>query len=284
MHLGMSSYSFSSAIAAGDLDILGVIDWIGTSKAEHLEIATVGLGADLLTQPELIDTIRQRAADRGVKLASYVVGASFRGPDAAEQIAEVKAQLDVAHRLGITRLRHDVVEWAWRESDLAELEKTFTQIVPACQEIADYAAERGIETSVENHGFCINNSERVRRLMHQVDRPNFGTTLDIGNFLCVDDSPVAAVAQNVQYASVVHLKDFYVRRTEPGRGWLKTLAGNYIRGSILGFGDLEIQRILRIIKESGYDGPLSIEFEGLENPLVAAEIALENAERIWAEV
>jgi sugar phosphate isomerase/epimerase len=190
----------------------------------------------------------------------------------------------VAQRLGITRLRHDVVEWAWRESDLAELEKTFTQIVPACQEIADYAAERGIETSVENHGFCINNSERVRRLIHLVDRPNFGTTLDIGNFLCVDDSPVAAVAQNVQYASVVHLKDFYVRRTEPGRGWLKTLAGNYIRGSILGFGDLEIPRILRIIKESGYDGPLSIEFEGLENALVAAEIALDNAERIWGEV
>jgi sugar phosphate isomerase/epimerase len=283
MHLGMSSYSFSSTIAAGDLDILGVIDWIGASKAEHLEIATVGLGADLLTQPELIDAIRQRAADRGVTLASYVVGANFRGEDAAEQIAEVKAQLDVAQRLGITRLRHDVVEWAWRERDVAELEQTFNTIVPACQEIADYAAERGIETSVENHGFCINNSERVRRLIHLVDRPNFGTTLDIGNFLCVDDSPVAAVTQNVRYASVVHLKDFYVRDAEPGRGWLKTLAGNYIRGAILGYGDLEIPRILSIIKESGYDGPMSIEFEGLEDPLVAAEIALENAHRIWNE-
>src|SRR5215467_6424480 len=106
MHLGMSSYSFSSAIARGDLDILGVIDWIGASKAEHLELATVGLGADLLVQPDLIEAIKRRADERGVVLASYVVDGNFRGPDAAERIAKVKAQVDVAHRLGIPRLRH----------------------------------------------------------------------------------------------------------------------------------------------------------------------------------
>jgi len=66
-----------------------------------------------------------------------------RDPDRAAQIARVKAQVDVAHRLGITRVRHDVVEWAWRERDLTELEETFALIVPACQEIADYAAVRG---------------------------------------------------------------------------------------------------------------------------------------------
>ena len=283
MHLGMSSYSFASKIASGDLDILGVIDWVGTSKAEHLEIATAGLGVDLIERPELVEEVARRAAERGVALVSYCVEGNFRDPDRAAQIARVKAQVDVAHQLGISRVRHDVVEWAWRERDENELAETFALIVPACQEIADYAAERGITTSVENHGFCINNSERVRRLIHLVDRPNFGTALDIGNFVCVDEQPVSAVAQNVQYASVVHLKDFYVRTVEPGRGWLKTVAGNYLRGSILGFGDLEISRIFGIIKTSGYDGPLSIEFEGLEDPFLAAEIAIENAQRIWAD-
>ena len=284
MHLGMSSYSFAAKIAAGDLDVLGVIDWIAESPAEHLELATVGLGADLVAEPDLVDAIRARAKERNVALVSYCVEGNFRDPDPAAQIARVKAQLDVAHRLGIPRLRHDVVEWAWREKDQAELEQTYEAIVPACQEIADYAGTLGISTCVENHGFCINNSERVRRLVYAVDRPNFGTALDIGNFLCVDEQPISGVAADIPYATIVHVKDFYVRQANPGSGWLKTLNGNYLRGSIVGFGDLDIPRILGIIKASGYDGPMSIEFEGAEDALAAAEIAIDNVQRIWAAI
>lgn len=282
MHLGISSYSFSASLARGDLDLLGMIDWIAESAAEHLELATIGLGADLPAQPDLVEALRDRAAVRGVGLTGYCVGADLRGPDRSGQIAKLKAHIDVAHRLGIPQVRHDVVEWAWRESDQAELEETFDAIVPACQELADYAAARGMSTCVENHGFCFNNSERICRLVHLVDRPNFGLAVDIGNFLCVDEQPGPGVAATIGRAIEVHLKDFYVRRSEPGQGWLRTLNGSYLRGSIVGFGDLDIPELLGITKASGFDGPMSIEFEGAEEPLAAAQIALENIHRIWA--
>ena len=50
----------------------------------------------------------------------------------------------------------------------------------------------------------MNGSERVRRLLYLVDQPNFKTTLDVGNFLSVDENPVVAVAANAPYASIVH--------------------------------------------------------------------------------
>jgi sugar phosphate isomerase/epimerase len=39
-----------------------------------------------------------------------------------------------------------------------------------------------------------------------------------------------------------------------------------LRGSILGQGDLDIADIIASIKASGFDGYVSIEFEGMEDP------------------
>ncbi|HEU0164801.1 MAG TPA: sugar phosphate isomerase/epimerase family protein [Thermomicrobiales bacterium] len=284
MKLGVSSYSFATAFATGTMDILDAIDWIAGSSASHLEISLAGLGQDLIEQPDLVAAIKQRATEKNVPLVNYVVGANFRDSDLAGQIARLKKHIDIAHDLGITHFRHDVVEWGWRDPSQKEFEQVFATVVPVTQEIADYAAPLGIVTSVENHGFGFNNSERVRRLVDAVDRPNFRTTLDIGNFLCVDEQPIYAVAMNLPYASVIHLKDFYVRDERPGDGWLKTVAGNHIRGAIVGYGDLPMRRLLTLIKESGFDGPISIEFEGIEDDLLAIQTGLANAVRIWDEI
>ncbi len=312
MNLGVSSYSFSQSFARGEMDILDAIDWVAESDAAHFELTGVGLvatvatlergapagswdpanypdrsaniAADLVNQPALIEAIRLHAETKGVPLSNYSVGADFRADDLAAEIARVKQHLDTAHALGIRYFRHDVVAWSWREDSQTEFEGVFDTLVEASRELADYAAPLGITTSVENHGFCMNVSERVRRLIVAVDRPNFRTTLDIGNFLCVDELPESAVPLNLPYASVVHLKDFYRREFVPGDGWLTTLAGNAIQGSIVGFGDLPMKRLLAAVKASGFDGPISIEYEGQVPDLYAIETGLANATRIWNEV
>ena len=43
----------------------------------------------------------------------------------------------------------------------------------------------------------VQHSERVQALIHAVDRVNFRTTLDVGNFVCVDEDSVAAVTNNL---------------------------------------------------------------------------------------
>jgi len=284
MRIGVSSYSFASAFEKGTMDILGAIDWVADSSASHMEISIAGLGSQLIDDPELVEQIRERAESRGVPLVNYVVAADFRDPDIGAQIERLKAHLHVAHILGIRLFRHDVVAWSWREKDQAEFERTFEAVVPICREIANYAATLGITTSVENHGMSMNNSERVRRLVEAVDLPNFRVTLDIGNFLCVDEMPQSAVPQTLPYASVVHLKDFYIREFSPGEGWLTTVADRSILGAIVGFGDLPMRSLISTIKSSGFNGPISIEFEGLEDSLVGAGIGLANAQRIWDEV
>ena len=181
-------------------------------------------------------------------------------------------------------MRHDISFRPPAEATVEQFEADLPILIEGCQRIADYADRYGITTSIENHGFYVQASDRIRRLIHLVDRPNFKTTLDTGNFLCVDEDPVAAVKHNLPVASMVHVKDFYVRRASsynPGEGWFKTMSGNHLRGAITGHGDIPLQDILSAIKHSGYDGYISIEFEGLEECKKAARISMDNVRRVW---
>ena len=296
MKIGFITYSFTAACRAGELDIFKMIDWIVEKGGEHLEIspspATVMLNGD----PAMTDKVRDYAAKRGLPLSSYTVGANFltvtdengvtRNKTAEERRAEierVKTEVDVAARLGVHRMRHDVGYRAQADCTLANFEADLPLAVEACREIADYAAQFDIVTSTENHGYHFQGSERIGRLVAGVNRPNYRTTLDVGNFVCADEDPEIAVMNNLPIASMIHFKDFYLRKQVlcPDQ-WGMTRHGRYFRGAVTGCGDVDLPSIVKLIKASGYDGFLSIEYEGKEPNLAACEMALANVRKLFA--
>jgi inosose dehydratase len=194
--------------------------------------------------------------------------------------------VDVAHRLGVKRMRHDVAFRPIPETSVKQFEADLPKLIEPLRRIADYASQFGITTSLENHGFYIQSPERVLRVMHEVDRANYRVTMDVGNVMCVDADSVCSVQSLLPHASMVHLKDFYYRssRMNPGEGWFQTSHGNFLRGAIVGFGDIQMVEVIRLIRQSGYDGYISIEFEGMEDCLTGTRIGLENARRIWDQV
>ena len=246
MKLGVTAYSLARQLREGKMDVFNVIDWIADQGGEHVEIAP-GNYIDM-EEPELPERIREHASRRGLFVSNYAVGGNFVEGEVdtlEREIEQVIHQVDIAHRLGVSRMRHDAAWRAREETTPAQFEADLERIVGACRRIADYAAPLGITTSVENHGFHVQSSERVLRLIHEVDRPNFRLTMDIGNFMCADESSVAAVKRAIPYASMIHLKDFYLRPSyrDPGKGWFRTRTGDYLRGAILGNGDIELWEV-----------------------------------------
>ena len=65
----------------------------------------------------------------------------------------------------------------------------------------------------------------------------------------------------------------------PGEGWFPTRSGNYLRGSILGHGNIPVRECISILKNSGYDGFLSLEFEGMEDPMLGIELGIDKLKR-----
>lgn len=282
MKIGVSTYSLSRAIIAKQWSVLEVIDYVAEIGGQHIEIVPVGY--NLTDSPELIDQIRDKASRLQIDISNYAIGANFADKNDLEfeqEIESVKGEVDIAHRLGVRFMRHDVA--TSKDRSIRHFLDELPRLSEACRRIADYADQYGITTSVENHGYFIQASDRVQALLHQVDRPNFKTTLDIGNFMCVDEEPTSAVKKNIPYASMVHIKDFYLRRADHdlGEGWFKTHSGNLLRGAIVGHGDIPMREVLRTIKQSGYDGYMSIEFEGLEDCKLGTRLSLEYTKKLW---
>ncbi|TCZ77263.1 sugar phosphate isomerase/epimerase [Paenibacillus albiflavus] len=286
MKLGISSYCLYPNLHSQEMSVRQMLEWVKAQGADHVEFTPHGI--DFETNPGAVEQIADATRKLGLEVANYAISANFlqSTPDEYRQeLARVKKQVELAARLGSSQMRHDVVAWAYKQSSVGQFEGDFEHLVDACGIIADYAASYGITTTIENHGFYITPSDRSLRIVQAVNRPNFKMLLDIGNFLCVDENPVAAVKQCLSVASIIHFKDFYIRRAYeyPGEGWVQTMNGNYIRGAIFGQGDMDVRYIIRIIKESGYKGPISIEFEGFEAAERGTSASFANARRLWDE-
>ncbi|MFA5858342.1 MAG: sugar phosphate isomerase/epimerase family protein [Elusimicrobiota bacterium] len=281
--VGLSTYSLSRAIKAKEFDILGAIQWIKDNGGEFVELSYGGLADN----PKLVDDIREKAKSCELDIASYTIGAAFIQDTDEKYRAEIermKKEVEIGARLGVKRMRHDAAGRPKPDCNIEQFMKDLPKVADACREIADHAKKYGITTSVENHGFFMQKSDRVQMLINAVGRENFRTTIDIGNFLCADEDPVVATKNNIRFASHVHFKDFYIRKQYPGEGWINTLYGNYLRGAIIGFGDVDTRAVLQVIKESTYEGYLSIEFEGGEECKLGSKTGIANLKRLVSEL
>ena len=90
----------------------------------------------------------------------------------------------------------------------------------------------------------------------------------MGNFACADEDSCHAVSKLAPYAFHVHAKDFLKFESEEaagGKGGFPTRGMNYLVGTSVGYGDIPVEKCIKILKNAGYDGYISIEYEGSED-------------------
>lgn len=300
MKIGISSYCLSPAMGSGKMTIFDVIDYAKEIGCEHIEFVPFYLPFVIEEEKrlnhDLIGKVKEKCQSVGLEMSTYSVNANIIDPDPEarrKEIERVKLHIDAAHELGLKWMRHDIASFRrpFETNTVANFEKEFPLMVEGTRELYDYADSLGVHTTLENHGFFCNGSDRLIRIIEAVNRPNLKMTLDVGNFLCVDEFAEGAVKKCIPYAQIIHFKDFYIRSKErlPGQTgmfncnmgrWFETLGGKMLRGSILGQGDIDIWEVTRIIKNSGFDGYLSIEFEGMEECTQGTKISFDMARGI----
>ena len=280
MKTAVSSYSFGEYIKPERLGLMGVI-----SKAKEMGFEGIELLERDVESVEHAKQIAAYAAEVGIEIASFCVGADFINKPFDEEVARVKGLVDIAAALGTPVLRHDIT--AGSKSD-AKIGISYDALLPrmadATREITTYAAGLGVRTLTENHGYFSQDANRVEKLINAVNHENFGALVDVGNFMCADEDPWKSVAIMAPYAYHVHVKDFHKKsglEPDPGKGWFRSRCGDYLRGAIIGHGDARVAQSLYVLKKKGYDGYISIEFEGMEDKLVGIELGLINLKKFW---
>ena len=285
MKTSVSSYSYHKLLNKGEMDLFQVMDKtkeFGFDAIEFVEFTA----PEGKTQLEFAAQLRAYAEKIGLGIASYTIGANFLQDDVAAEVARLKGEVDIAAVLGVPVMRHDIFS---RYPDSYTGVKTYKAVLPiiapAIREVSEYAASKGIITMSENHGFIMQDADRLLELYTAVGCTNYRYLCDIGNFICADEDSTIAVGKLKDLIAHVHVKDFFIRsgmEPAPGKGWFQTRSGNYVRGTIFGQGNIPALQCLRIIKNSGYDGYISLEFEGMEDTLMSIEIGLENMKRYIA--
>lgn len=265
--IGISSYSFWG-FRRDDLRPIDVcIDHAARMGFDGLEILMRQLAS---TERAELMKIKRHAFLAGLPLMGYSTHQGFLSPDHEKRAAQVRHTIDCleqAYQLGIPTMRVNSGTWGTSKS-FDELmanrgeekplpghteEDAYGWVTEAYRQLAAEAAKRGVVMGLENHWGLGRTPEGVKRVVDAVDSPWLRVTLDTGNFL---EDPYDRLRQLAPDTVLLQAKTYF------GGGVWYTL-------------DLDYDRIATIMRDAGFNGWVSLEFEGKEDPLTAIPKSLE---------
>jgi sugar phosphate isomerase/epimerase len=267
-------YSYYRTVKGGDMDIPGFIreaKKIGAQGVELLDFFYTDVEKERALALEAL-------AETGLPCPIFSIAQNFakKTPEEREvQLNKIKFGVDEAGHFnsGVVRVfAGDVAEGI-----------TFDQarewIVEGLAEASIYAASKGKKLALENHGTLAGRGDQVKGLIDDVraraGNDALGANPDTGNFLLVNQPSHEAIKEVAGYANMVHFKDF---REDP-TGEYVALNGTKYVGTAVGEGIVDLHACLSTLKEAGFDGWLSMEYEGREDPLTAVPKSLANAKK-----
>ncbi|MBR6323270.1 MAG: sugar phosphate isomerase/epimerase [Lachnospiraceae bacterium] len=272
-----SCYTWKDLLIPRYITIDESIRWTAALGFDGYEITN--LTDSWMDVPFDLNSMRRTANECGIVIPSWAMAADW-SLGIRCQADKAKNEMDMAQVLGVRVFRTDtyVAETAAPYAD---------EVIDAVRELADYAAARGMQLVTENHGTFLCTPERLLPLFEKVNHPNFGLLYDGANFAASDSDPLEAAKLLAPLVRHVHMKDAHLKpgtRLFPGKGWQKTLKGNYWRCAITGQGTVPYEEILPVLLKAGFDGWLVQEFDGIEDPVEAMCEGFDYSKRLAASL
>jgi sugar phosphate isomerase/epimerase len=270
LRLALSAYSFRAFFktnkwakasqappAVKQIDLFEFVDFCAEHGCEGTELTSYYFPPDV-TDDYLVK-LRGHVAKRGLEVSGTAVGNNFTlpaGPARDQQIADTKRWIDRAAVLGAPFVR--VFAGSTRGLSPQDQRKN---CINALEQCCDYAGTRKIFLGVENHGGIVAEPEALLSIVGAVKSPWCGINLDTGNFHTVDPygdlAKCVPYAVNVQVKAEVRRKD--AREDEPA----------------------DLPRVVKILRDGGYQGFVALEYEAREDPWTAVPRLLRQMKRLF---
>ncbi len=296
MNTGVCQWVFNALLIEDEMDMFDCIRFVGAeTDADCFEpLSRYWYQDDPID--EQAERARQMLDEHGLSVSCYTLNSDFAAYDEEtfeETVANCVLALDIAEILGTDTIRLDprsTLPEAHQENP--DLDYILERVCEGMQQVADAAADRGIQVGVENHGRLLGRTRQVARMVELVDRDNFGVNLDYSNFRIVfGEDHVEATRLLAPHVVHVHAKDNCLRGTEPENaeeeGWRKTLpadSAEWFHPCVAGTGDMQLPLIFSILRDAGYDGTISLEVSLADDIFGSVREGVANLNRIIAEV
>lgn len=205
--------------------------------------------------------LKRHAFRSGIDLVCLSIHQDFVRPDPAERqrhIDHTKKCIEIAYELGVPCIRLNSGRWNTIKSfdDLMKArgaepvlpghteDEGFAWCIESIKECLVKAEECGVMLALENHWGLSRTPEGLLRILNAIQSPWLGGLMDTGNFMEDPYSKLEMIAPRTVYVQA---------KTYTGGGEWYTL-------------DLDYKRIANILRNAGYTGYVSLEFEGKADP------------------
>lgn len=213
--------------------------------------------------PEGRHRIRQLFKSAGIEICSIMGYTCFTNDDQAKQDANIATAIqyvELAHDLGCPHVRVFGGNWS-AQTDRAG---NIARVVACLKKVTPHAEKRGIKLGIETHD-AWTKGENLRAVIDGVASPAFGACWDVAN--CFHGEPLETTYNAIRDRIFhVHFKD-----TKKVDGKEKNI--------LPGRGEVDLGRAVKLLRQGGYTGYLSFEWEkkwdpALEEPEIAFPIYL----------
>ncbi len=219
--------------------------------------------------PAYVNMLKRRAFEQGLSIPMLSIHQDFVAAEASERqkgIDHTKHCLELSARLGSPAIRLNTGRWGTSESfdalmaaggveppiDGYDEEDALKWCVDSINECVETAEATGVVMALENHWGISSNIDNLLHIYQQVDSPWLQINMDTGNYV---GDPYPQIEKLAPHASIIQAKTYY------GGGEWYTL-------------DLDYPRIAQIVRAAGFNGYISLEMEGKEDPATAVPKSL----------
>jgi sugar phosphate isomerase/epimerase len=232
---------------------ISVEDFIQTCHSLRLDCLDFHQRAFVSSAPDYLLGIKRKCLDLGLPIGYLGVAGGFAG-DAEFQrtkVEEAKAAVDMALVLGAPLIR----VFGWHTFASEGREPMFAALARCLREVCDYGADKGVIVALQNHNNrnLAATGPDVLRIIQDVDHANLSFIMDTGQWRgspgsSGDTDPAVDIYR-------------YMEQTLPYAG--------YVRCKFYQIADgreavLDYERIASILLAGGYNGCISIVYEGKE--------------------
>jgi sugar phosphate isomerase/epimerase len=211
-----------------------------------------------------MNKLRRHAFTLGLDLYMLSIHQNFVSPQAEarrKDIEHTKRCIDLASHMGIPCIRLNSGRWGTIRSfdDLMKVkgkepplegytdDNAFQWVIDSIQQCLPHAEKAGVVLALENHWGLTTQPENVLRIWKAVNSPWLGVNMDTGNY---PGDPYPGIEMLAPHATIVQAKTYY------GGGEWYTL-------------ELDYPRIASILRKHNFQGWISLEMEGKEDPAAA---------------
>ncbi len=246
MRLSLSAFSLRKPFRAdqgeeGALDMMGFVDYAAGLSLDGVELTSYFFPDEFSNR--YLARLKRRCHVNGLDITGGAIHNNFTLPPGDKLdhwFDHVRTWAEHYGALGAPVNR----VFAGRPPEGTTDKEAIRRAVPNLERACRISGKRGVMLALENHDF-LTDVRRMLEIVRRVESPWFGVNLDTGNFR--EENPYRAMEKAAPYAVNVQVKAHVRPKGADARR-------------------ADFERIVKILHDAGYSGPLALEYEADEDP------------------